>query len=54
MEIKIMIEKVFYDGNSFTEPIVSFEDWIIINFNIFVVPYDHFFSYMAWYYPVYP
>ena len=23
MEIKIMIEKVFYNGNSFTEPIVS-------------------------------
>ena len=35
MEIKIMIEKVFYIGNSFAKPCLK-ED-CIINFNVFVV-----------------
>ena len=38
-KIKIMMKKVFYSGNSSTKP-GSKDDCIIINFNIFVVPYD--------------
>ena len=41
-EIKIMIKKVFCGGNSSTKP-SSKEDCIVINFNIFVVPYDSVF-----------
>ena len=41
-EVKIMIKKVFYSGNSSTTP-SSKEDSIIINFDIFVVPYDRVF-----------
>ena len=41
-EIKIIIGKVFYGGNFFTKP-CSKEDRIIVNFNIFFVPYDRFF-----------
>ena len=41
-EIKIMIKKVFYSGNSPTKP-SSKEDCIIISFHIFVVPYDRVF-----------
>ena len=41
-EIKIMIKKVFYSGNSSTKP-SSKEDCIIINFDVFVVPYDRVF-----------
>ena len=39
IKIKIRIEKVSYSGNSSTKP-CSKEDRNIINFNIFVVPYD--------------
>ena len=41
-EIKIIVRKIFYGGNLFTKP-CSKEDRIIVNFNIFVVPYDRFF-----------
>ena len=43
IKIKIRIEKVFSSGNSATKP-CSKEDRNIINFNIFVVPYDLVFS----------
>ena len=39
IKIKIRIEKVFYSVNSSTKPF-SKEDRNIINFNIFVAPYD--------------
>ena len=41
-KIKIIIGKVFYSGNFFIKP-CSKEDRIIVNFNIFFVPYDRFF-----------
>ena len=46
----IMIKKVFYSGNSSTKP-SSKEDCIIVNFDIFVVPYDRVFLYLALAYP---
>ena len=41
-EIKIIVGKVFYSRNFFTKP-CSKEDRIIVNFNVFAVPYDRFF-----------
>ena len=54
MEIKIMIEKVFYNGNSFTEPIVSLKIGLLSILISLLFHMIIFFSYMAWYYPVYP